>query len=265
MPDSVEGVPRAVLGAFKEGAVELADFLINKRLKPRCLIGVTHQNVAMPARRFLNFRVMSGIPEEVVDREKARRIDQGYGKTKRARSGIPRGPLCFCYQSYEAFIISRRPCGVRPRVGISREDEVHIKVTDQPLNPQELIEHVRQDEAGAVVLFSGVVRNHNLGRKVECLEYEAYPEMAEKVMREIAHAMRNEWQVTDIAIQHRTGRLEIGEASLLVAVSSPHRREAFEVASALVDRFKETVPVWKKEVFEAGEEWLEGDRRAPEH
>lgn len=101
---------------------------------------------------------------------------------------------------------------------------MHIKVTDQPLNPQELIEHVRQDEAGAVVLFSGVVRNHNLGRKVECLECEAYPEMAEKVMREIADAMRNEWHVTDIAIQHRTGRLEIGEASMLVAVSSPHRR-----------------------------------------
>jgi hypothetical protein len=104
VPDSVKGTPRGVLGAFKDGAVELADFLINKRLNPRCLIGVTHQNVAMPARRFLNFRVMSGIPEEAVDREKARRIDQGYGKTKRARSGIPRGPLCFCYQSYEAFL-----------------------------------------------------------------------------------------------------------------------------------------------------------------
>lgn len=104
VPDSVEGAPRAVLSAFKQGAVELADFLISKHLTPRCLIGVTHQNVAMPARRFLNFRVMPGIPEEVVDREKARRIDQGYGKTKRARSGIPRGPLCFCYQSYEAFL-----------------------------------------------------------------------------------------------------------------------------------------------------------------
>jgi hypothetical protein len=104
VPDSVEGVPSAVLGAFRQGAVELADFLISKRLTPRCLIGVTHQNVAMPARRFLNFRVMPGIPEEVVDEEKARRIDQGYGMTKRARSGIPRGPLCFCYQSYEAFL-----------------------------------------------------------------------------------------------------------------------------------------------------------------
>lgn len=104
VPDSVEGVPRAVLGAFKRGAVELADFLINNHLTPRCLIGVTHQNVAMPARRFLNFCVMPGIPEEAVDREKATRIDQGYRMTKRARSGIPRGPLCLCYQSYESFI-----------------------------------------------------------------------------------------------------------------------------------------------------------------
>lgn len=104
VPDSVEGTPRAVLGAFKQGAVDLADFLIAERVTPKCLIGVTHQNVALPARRFLNFRVMPGIPEDVVDRNKARRIDQGYGKTKRAQSGIPRGPLCFCYQSYEAFL-----------------------------------------------------------------------------------------------------------------------------------------------------------------
>jgi hypothetical protein len=104
VPDSVEGVPSAVLGAFKQGALQLADFLISERLTPKFLLGVTHQNVAMPARRFLNFRVMPGIPEDVVDGEKARRIDQGYGKTKRARSGIPRGPLCFCYQSYDAFL-----------------------------------------------------------------------------------------------------------------------------------------------------------------
>jgi hypothetical protein len=104
VPDSVEGTPRAVLAAFKEGAVALADFLIEKRLSPRCLIGVTHQNVAAPARRFLNFQVISGIPEQAVDQEKAKRIDQGYGKTKRAQGGVPRGPLCLCYQSFEAFI-----------------------------------------------------------------------------------------------------------------------------------------------------------------
>ena len=104
VPDSVEGTPRGVLGAFKDGAVELADFLIEKRLSPRCLIGVTHQNVAMPARRFLNFQVWSGIPEDAVDQEKAKRVDRGFSETKRARSGNARGPLCLCYQSYEAFL-----------------------------------------------------------------------------------------------------------------------------------------------------------------
>ena len=109
-----------------------------------------------------------------------------------------------------------------------------------------------------MLLFYGVVRNENLGRRVEYLEYDAYPEMAEKVMREVAEEMMRRWPVTDIAIQHRTGRLEIGQESLLVAVSSPHRKEAFEAGLALIDRFKELVPIWKKEVFEGGEEWIEG-------
>jgi hypothetical protein len=104
VPDSVTGRPSAVLRAFKDGVVELADFLIQKRLSPKCLIGVTHRNVARPAQRFLNFQVFSGIPDEAVDQEKRKRIDQGYGLTKRAADGVPRGPLCLCYQSYEAFM-----------------------------------------------------------------------------------------------------------------------------------------------------------------
>jgi molybdopterin synthase catalytic subunit len=94
---------------------------------------------------------------------------------------------------------------------------------------------------------------------VDYLEYDAYPEMAEREMRRLAGEVREKWQVTEVAIQHRTGRLEIGEASLLVAVSSPHRREAFEAGQWLVDRFKDVVPIWKKEVFEGGEEWIEGE------
>jgi len=104
VPDSVTGAPRTVLGAFKEGVVELADFLIRERLSPKFLLGVTHQNVARPAQRFLNFQVLSGVPEEAVGLEKTRRVDQGFRKTRRAEDGIPRGPLCLCYQSYEAFM-----------------------------------------------------------------------------------------------------------------------------------------------------------------
>jgi molybdopterin synthase catalytic subunit len=134
-----------------------------------------------------------------------------------------------------------------------------FEVTENPLDPEKLVSHVRKDEAGAVVLFYGVVRDNSLGRRVDHLEYDAYPEMAEKVMRDLAAEIMGRFPVTDIAIQHRTGRLEIGEASLLVAVSSPHRKEGFAAAAALVDRFKEVVPVWKKEVWEGGEDWIEGE------
>jgi molybdopterin synthase catalytic subunit len=134
-----------------------------------------------------------------------------------------------------------------------------FEVTAEPLEPERLVEHVRKDEAGAVALFYGVVRNNNMGRNVLYLEYEAYPEMATKVMRQIAGEVMAAYPITDVAIQHRTGRLEIGETSLLVAVSSAHRKEAFEACHALVDRFKEVVPIWKKEVWEGGEEWIEGE------
>lgn len=134
-----------------------------------------------------------------------------------------------------------------------------FEVTADELDPGRVAEHVRRDDAGAVALFYGVVRDHNRGRRVMHLEYDAYPEMATKVMRQIAAEVKERFGVAEIAIQHRTGRLGIGETSLLVAVSSAHRKEAFEACQALVDRFKETVPVWKKEVFEDGEEWVEGD------
>ena len=133
-----------------------------------------------------------------------------------------------------------------------------FEVTPDPLDPDRVVEAVRRSNSGAVALFYGIVRNENAGRRVLYLEYDAYPEMAAKVMREIAAEIRRRWPIADIACQHRTGRLEIGETSLLVAVSSAHRREAFEACHAYVDALKERGPIWKKEVFEGGEEWLEG-------
>ncbi len=138
-----------------------------------------------------------------------------------------------------------------------------FEVTDHPLDPQRLVEYVRKDESGAVALFYGVVRNNSRGRRVVYLEYDAYPEMAQRVMERIAREAMQRWRLTDVAMQHRTGRLEIGETSLLIAVSAPHRKEAFEACHALVDRFKEVVPIWKKEVWEGGEVWIEGE--PPEH
>ncbi len=139
-------------------------------------------------------------------------------------------------------------------------DEGLFEVTAEPLHPQRLIDHVRKDESGAVAVFLGVVRDNNKGRRVLHLEYDAYPEMATRVMRSIAEEAMERWPLTGVAMQHRTGRLEIGETSLLIAVSSPHRSEAFAACHHLVDRFKEAVPIWKKEVWEGGEVWIEGEQ-----
>jgi molybdopterin synthase catalytic subunit len=138
-----------------------------------------------------------------------------------------------------------------------------FRSTPEPLDPLALMEAVRADAAGAVSLFAGVVRNENIGRSVQYLEYDAYPPMAERKMAEIADEVRARWPVTGIAMAHRTGRLEIGEASVLIAVSSPHRADAIEACHYAIDRLKATVPVWKKEVFEGGEEWLEGTPVTP--
>lgn len=136
---------------------------------------------------------------------------------------------------------------------------MQIEITAAPLAPEPFLQHVRRDDSGAVALFLGVVRDHSHGRRVLYLEYDAYPEMAERKLREVAEEALAGWPITDVAIAHRTGRLEIGETSLLVAVSSPHRHDAFAACHHIVDRIKEVVPIWKKEVWEGGEAWIEGE------
>jgi molybdopterin synthase catalytic subunit len=111
---------------------------------------------------------------------------------------------------------------------------------------------------GAVCLFVGVVRNENRGRAVLRLEYEAYEEMALPLMEEIAAEAGRRFPVTDVRLVHRLGRLEIGEASVAVAVSSPHRAEAFAACRFAIDALKAQVPIWKKEVYADGSEWLDG-------
>jgi molybdopterin synthase catalytic subunit len=133
-----------------------------------------------------------------------------------------------------------------------------FEVTSDPLDAAPLVKAVRRDEAGAVALFYGVVRNENQGRSVQYLEYDAYPEMAVRKMREVADEARERFPITGIGVLHRVGRLEIGETSLLVAVSSAHRKEAFEACHYAVDRIKQIVPIWKKEVWEDGSAWVEG-------
>jgi molybdopterin synthase catalytic subunit len=133
-----------------------------------------------------------------------------------------------------------------------------IRVTPEVLRTEEAVAAVESPAAGAINVFLGVVRNNNLGRTVDYLEYEAYPSMAEKVMRELATEAIGRFELEDCAVLHRTGRLEIGETSLLIAVSCGHRAASFEGGHWLVNEIKKRVPVWKKEVWGDGESWIEG-------
>lgn len=141
---------------------------------------------------------------------------------------------------------------------VSGGDDEFFKITRDPLDPTALHQLVLSPQAGAVSLFVGVVRDNNLGRDVDYLEYDAYPAMATRVMRQIASEIRERWDVLDIAMQHRIGRLEIGEASVAVAVASAHRAQGIEACHYGIDRLKAIVPIWKKEVWADGEEWIEG-------
>jgi molybdopterin synthase catalytic subunit len=108
------------------------------------------------------------------------------------------------------------------------------------------------------VIFQGVVRDNARGKRVRYLEYDAYPEMAEQQMASIAAEVERRWHIGNVALVHRIGRLEIGECSVVVVVACPHRGEAFEACRYAIDTLKTTVPIWKKEVAEDGEEWVEG-------
>jgi molybdopterin synthase catalytic subunit len=130
------------------------------------------------------------------------------------------------------------------------------EITEGPLSVDALVATVAQNTSGAVASFLGVVREFARGRRVSYLEYDAYPEMATASMRQIGDEIRNRWQVDNIAMVHRIGRLRIGEASVAIAISSPHRREALEACAYAIERVKEIVPIWKKEVWTDGAEWI---------
>lgn len=133
-----------------------------------------------------------------------------------------------------------------------------ICVCDRPIGPEDVHALVRTAGDGAVVTFAGVVRDHTGDSQTAYLEYDAYIPMAEKKMLELSLEARRRWPITEVAILHRVGRLQIGDISVLIGVSSPHRADAFMACQFLIDRLKEVVPIWKKEVGPTGEYWVEG-------
>jgi MoaE-MoaD fusion protein len=131
-----------------------------------------------------------------------------------------------------------------------------FRVTEEPLSLDAVVAEVADERAGGIATFTGTVRRQSRGREVRHLEYEAYAEMAEDVMAQLGADLLGAHELCAVAIHHRVGRLEIGEASVAIAVSAPHRQDALAACREAIDRLKETVPLWKKEVYEGGEEWI---------
>ena len=129
-------------------------------------------------------------------------------------------------------------------------------LSEEPLSLDAVVAEVRSDEAGAIATFTGTTRIRSRGRTVTHLEYEAYPGMAEDVMGQIAADLERRHDLCAVAIHHRIGRVGIGEPSVVIAVSAPHRSDALAACREAIDTLKETVPLWKKEVYEGGEEWI---------
>ena len=133
-----------------------------------------------------------------------------------------------------------------------------VRVQHDPIDHQAMMASVQTDADGAVTLFLGTVRDHNKGRRVTGLAYSAYEEMALSELRRVRERALDQFEVTGVAVVHRLGELALGEASVAVAVAAPHRGAAFDACRFVIDTLKETVPIWKKETFEGGEEWIEG-------
>ncbi len=136
------------------------------------------------------------------------------------------------------------------------ESPIDIQLLSDPLRPKKAIDFVSHPKAGGIAVFVGTVRDNTRGREVQRLEFEAYGPMALSEMEKIARQVRDRWQAGRVAVHHRVGTLGIGEIAVVIAVATPHRAAAFEACQYAIDTLKETVPIWKKEVFEDGEVWV---------
>ena len=132
-------------------------------------------------------------------------------------------------------------------------------ILSEKINVQALVDKIKRPEDGATIVFEGVVRNHSRGRRTLFLDYDAYPEMAVKQMEALAGEALSKFSVRDVAIVHRIGRLQIGETSVAIVVAAAHRAAAFDACRWLIDTLKRTVPIWKKEYFEDGAVWADGE------
>jgi molybdopterin synthase catalytic subunit/molybdopterin converting factor small subunit len=206
----------------------------------------------------ITVKLFAGLRERAGESERDLELDAG------ARVGDVWQPLGLGEEP-EGLLYAVNKAYAPPDRRLSDGDEValippvsggELRLTEEPIDVGAVIAEVADDQAGAVATFLGTTRVRSRGRTVLYLEYEAYEGMAEKVMEEIAATLRERYELCRIAITHRIGRVGIGETSVAIAVSAPHREHALAACKEAIDTLKVDVPLWKKEVYEGGEEWI---------
>jgi len=222
--------------------------------------------IAVRTRLFARLREQAGTDAETVEVRPGSTVDEVYDALRKAHAGLEanresvRVAVNQEFADWDAIVSDGDEVAFIPPVsGGTHAVGVLFELTTDPLDPRRLEAAVAHKGAGAICTFTGIVRDSSRGRSVTHLEYEAYGEMATAEMRKIAAEIGERWPEARVAMAHRTGRLEIGEASVVVSVSCPHRAEAIDACRWGIDRLKESVPIWKKEHAADGTYWIEGD------
>ncbi len=226
--------------------------------------------IAVRARLFARLREQAGTDSENVELPAGSTVADVYDAIRRLHPGLDanrnavRAALNQEFAEWDAAVADGDEVAFIPPVsGGAHGAGVLFELTTRPLDARRMEVAVTHKGAGAICTFTGVVRDSSRGRSVTHLEYEAYAEMATAQMRKIADEIAERWPDARVAMAHRTGRLEIGEPSVVVSVSSPHRAEAIAACKWGIDRLKESVPIWKKEFAADGTYWIEGDEARP--
>ena len=226
--------------------------------------------IAVRARLFARLREQAGTDTESLELPAGSTVSDVYDAVKRLHPGLEadrnalRAALNQEFAEWDTAVAAGDEVAFIPPVsGGAHGTGVLFELTSRPLDARRMETAVAHKGAGAICTFTGVVRDSSRGRSVTHLEYEAYAEMASAQMRRIADEIAERWPEARVAMAHRTGRLEIGEPSVVVSVSSPHRAEAIAACKWGIDRLKKTVPIWKKEHATDGSYWIEGDEARP--
>jgi MoaE-MoaD fusion protein len=222
--------------------------------------------VAVHVRLFARLREQAGTDTETVEVPRESTLEDVYAALRKAHPALEsnldavRPALNQEFAAWDAIVGDGDEVAFIPPVsGGSNAVGIMFEVTTEPLDARRLEKAVAHSRAGAICTFTGIVRDTSRGRSVTHLEYEAFAEMATAQMRRIADEIGKKWPEARVAMMHRTGRLEIGDASVVVSVSAPHRAEAIEACRWGIDRLKESVPIWKKEHASDGTYWIEGE------